>query len=129
MWKPFRLPTRRSLAPRREYSRLGVTSAFAGATLLIILVAGWLIDRRGTNESERALVDVAKAASDDPVTAIANASRANRIVMLSDIHVSAATKRLAVRAIEKIVATSGLDAVVLEVGSDQQPVIDQYLDV
>jgi hypothetical protein len=126
MWNPFK---RGRLMPRRKYSRLGVTSVFAGVALVVILIAGWLIDRRGTNASERALVEVAQAASDDPVTAIANAARANRLLMLSDVHVSSATKRLAVRAIEKIVATSGLDVVVLEVGSDQQPVIDQYLEV
>jgi hypothetical protein len=128
MGNPFKFLKRRNLLPRRKYGRLGVTSALAAAALVIMLIAGWLIDRGGSNETERALVRVAQSASNDPVTAIANAARANRIVMLSDIHVSPATKRLAVRAIEKIVATSGLDVVVLEVGADQQPVIDQYLE-
>ena len=118
---------RRSWVPRRKYSRLGVTGAFAMAALLIILVAGWLLDWRGSSEAEKRLLEVARAASDDPVTAIAEAARSNRFVFLSDIHASAATKRLAASAIRKMVETSGLDLVVLEVGSDLQPIIDQYL--
>jgi hypothetical protein len=129
MWNPFKFLKRGRLMPRQKYSRLGVTSVFAGVALVVILIAGWLIDRRGTNASESALVELAESASADPVTAIANAARANRMLLLADIHVSSATKRLAARAIEKIVSTSGLDVVVLEVGSDQQPVIDQYLEV
>jgi hypothetical protein len=129
MFNQLRKLFRRSMLPRRKYTRLGVTSVIAAAAVLVMLIAGWLIDRRGTNEEETALARVARAASDDPVTAIAQAARANRVVMLSDIHASAATKRLATRAIEEIVATSGLDVLVLEVGADLQPAIDQYLEV
>ncbi len=130
MANPLRYFRRRhSMLPRRKYGRLGVTSVFAAAALVIMLIAGWLIEGRGSNEAEDAIAKIAQDASDDPVTAIANASRANRIVMLSDIHASTATKRLAARAIEKIVATAGLDVLALEVGSDLQPVIDRYLQV
>jgi hypothetical protein len=94
-----------------------------------MLIAGWLIEGRAGNEAESAIADLARKADDDPVAAIANAARANRIVLLSDIHESAATKRLAARAIERIVATSGLDVLVLEVGSDLQPIIDRYLEL
>jgi hypothetical protein len=128
MRKMTRSMHRRPWAPRQTYGRLGVTSLFAGVALIVILIAGWLLDRRGANAGEERLAEVARTANNDPVTAIANASRANRIVFLSDIHASGATKRLAAAAIEKIVATSGLDILALEVGSDQQIVIDQYLE-
>jgi hypothetical protein len=120
---------RRSLMPRRKYGRLGVTGVFAAVALLVILIAGWLIDRRSSNETEAAVTEVAKRADTDVVGAIATAARAHRIVMLSDIHSSAATKRLAAQAIEKVAATSGLDILALEVDADMQPIIDQYLDV
>ena len=119
---------RRSMLPRRKYGRLGVTSMVAGAALVIMLIVGWLIEGRGNTDTEQAIADLARKASTDPAGAIANASRANRVVILSDIHESAATKRLAAQAIEKIVATSGLDVLVLEIGADLQPAIDRYLD-
>lgn len=120
---------RRGYMPRRKYGRLGVTGMFAAATLVVILIAGWLIDRRSSNSDESAIAELAEKASDDPVAAIVNAARAHRYVILSDIHASTATKQLAARAIEQVAATSGLDAVVVEVGSDMQPVIDRYLEV
>jgi hypothetical protein len=129
MWNPLKSLGRGSMLPRQKYGRMGVTTVFAAAALLVILVAGWLIEGQASNEDETALAALARAADDDAVTAIANAARANRFTILSDIHESAATKRLAARAIEKIAATSGLDVLVLEVGSDLQPVIDAYLQV
>ena len=128
MWNPIRFFSRRSLLPRRKYGRLGVTSVFAVGALVVMLIAGWLIERGGSNGNESAIGELARNADDDPVTAIANAARANRIVLLSDIHESAATKRLVARALEKIVATSGIDILALEVGSDLQPAIDRYLN-
>ncbi len=127
MRNPLRMFSRRSMLPHRKYGRLGVTSAFAGIAVVIMLIAGWLLEGRGNNDAQEAIAELARNADTDPVTAIANATRANRIVILSDIHESAATKRLAAQAIEKIVATAGLDVLVLEIGSDLQPVIDLYL--
>jgi hypothetical protein len=128
MWNPLRIFSRRSLMPRRKYGRLGVTSAFAAAALVLMLIVGWLLEGRGNTGAQDAIAELAREADDDPATAIANASRANRVVILSDIHESAATKRLAVQALQKIVATSGLDILALEVGSDLQPIIDRYLN-
>jgi hypothetical protein len=129
MWEFVRKVQRRSWNPRHKYGRLGVTGAFAAVALIVILIAGWLIDRRASTEEEAKLAELARDRDEAPVTAIANAARANRIVFLSDIHNSTATKRLAAQAIERIVATTGLDILALEVGSDQQTVIDQYLDL
>jgi hypothetical protein len=129
MWNPIKAWKRRRYLPGRKYGRVGVTGVFALIALVVILIAGWLIDRRSTNEDEAAVVELARGAEEDVLNAIAEAARAHRIVILSDIHASAAPKRLAARAIEKIVATSGLDIVALEVDADMQPVIDQYLEV
>lgn len=129
MWNPIKLLKRRSYMPRRKLGRLGVTGMFAAAALVIILVAGWLIDRRGSSEDESAIAELGREASGDPIAAIVTAARAHRYVILSDIHASAATKRLAAQAVEQVAATSGLDALVVEVGSDLQPVIDRYLEI
>jgi hypothetical protein len=129
MWNPFKSLRRRSILPRQKYGRMGVTSVFAAAALVVILIAGWLIESQASNKDEAAILELARNADTDPATAVANAARANRITILSDIHESAAAKQLAARAIEKIVATSGLDVLVLEVGADLQPVIDEYLNV
>lgn len=104
-----------------------MTTAFAAGALILILFAGWLLDRRAGTAGEAELADWVREASDHPATEIAAAVRANRMVFLSDIHGSAATKQLAARALEEIIRTSGLDVLVLEVGADQQPVIDAYL--
>lgn len=114
--------------PRRKFGRLGVTGAFAVAALVLIFVAGWLVDRRSSSASDRALAELAEQAAEDPVDMIARAARANRIVFISDIHNATAPKELAASAIRKIASESGLDAVIVEVGADQQPYIDQYLD-
>src|SRR5687768_13252836 len=102
MWNWIVKMRRRSWVPRKKYARLGVTGGLAVIALAIIFIANWLLDRRGATRSEQELLAVAREAPGDPVTAIANASRGNRIVFLSDIHTSAATKALAAEAIEKI---------------------------
>jgi hypothetical protein len=119
---------RANWGPSRKYGRLGVTGAFAIAALVVIFIAGWLVDRHAASASDRGLAEVARNAKDQPVDLIVRAARANRIVFLSDIHNSNAVKDLAARSIARIAATSGLDAVILEVGADQQPYIDAYLD-
>lgn len=123
MWKNVR-----RIEGPAKFGRLGVTGTFAVVALLLILVAGWLVDRRVANASDRKLAALARESKEDPAELIARASRANRIVFLADIHNSAATKELAARAVQKIASLGGLDAVIVEVGADQQPYIDQYLD-
>ena len=49
MWNPLSSIGRRSMLPRRKYGRMGVTSVFAGAALLVILIAGWLIEQQAGN--------------------------------------------------------------------------------
>lgn len=128
MWKVVRRMERRTWIPSRKYGRLGVTGAFAVLAVAAILLASWILDWRGASAADRGIAELAKATQDDPVDLVTAAARTNRIVFISDIHNSTAVKQFAARAIAQIVELSGLDAVVLEVGADLQPYIDQYLD-
>ncbi|HEX6559793.1 MAG TPA: hypothetical protein VF021_10035, partial [Longimicrobiales bacterium] len=127
MWKIARRMERRDW-PGRKYGRLNVTGAFAIVALVVILIAGWFVDRHAATAADRRLADLARSSKLDPVELVARAARANRMVFLSDIHNSSAVKQLAARSIARVGATSGLDAVIIEVGADQQPYIDAYLD-
>jgi hypothetical protein len=102
---------------------------FAVALLFLILIAGWLLDRRGASEADKRIAQMAQSAEESPEDHIVRAAQSSRIVFLSDIHNSAAVKQFAATAIQRISAGSGLDAVVIEVGADQQPYIDQYFDL
>lgn len=113
---------------RPKIGRLGVTGTFAVVALVLIFVAGWLVDRRGTNAADRRLAELAASIKDRPVDIVVQAARASRIVFLSDIHNSNETKQLAAAAIPRIAAGSGLDAVIVEIGADQQQYLDQYFD-
>lgn len=119
---------RRSWTTSRKFGRLGVTGAFAITALVVILIAGWILDQRGASDADQRLAAFARTASTQPIEMVTAAARANRAVFLADIHNSTATKEFAARAIRSIAGTSGLDAVILEVGSDQQPYIDLYFD-
>lgn len=127
MWNPLNRSSRPTWTPAsRKYRRLGVTGVFAVAALIVIFVAGWLLDRRSAPEADQRLAELARAAEESPEDLIARAAQSSRIVFLSDIHNSNAVKALAAKAIERIAAGSGLDAVVLEVSEDEQAHIDQY---
>lgn len=129
MWNTIKALTHRKFTPRRrKFGRLGITGAFAVGALLVIVVAAWLVDRRGASAPDRRLVALAESSHEDPLDLLTRAARANRIVFLSDIHNATSPKRLAAHAVPRIAATSGLDAIAIEVGSDQQPYIDAYLD-
>jgi len=128
MWNLIRKIERRKWLPRQKYGRWGVTGVFAVLALALILAVGWVIDRKGASAADRRLAAAARAAGEEPADAIVRALRARRIVFLSDIANSTATKQLAARAIAKLGETAGLDAVVLEIGADLQPFIEQYLD-
>ena len=119
---------RRKLAPAPKYGRLGVTGVFAVVALVVIFIAGWLVDRRSATAADRRLADLARTADESPLSLVQRAARASRIVFLADIHNATSTKELAAQAIARIATSSGLDAVLIDVGADQQPYIDAYLD-
>lgn len=114
--------------PRRKFGKLTATGAAAIGALALILIAGWFVDQRSSSEQDSRLADLARDAKEEPLALIERAAQSNRIVFLSDIHNAVAPKELAAQAIRRIAAGSGLDAVILEVGADQQPYIDLYLD-
>src|SRR5687767_11951004 len=128
MWNPLRQSQKRTWTTRPKLGRLGVTGLFAVAALVIIFVAGWILDRRGASEADRRLAELAASAGEPPLDLVERAARSNRIVLVSDIHNSAAVKTFVAQAIARIANTSGLDAVILEIGADQQPYIDEYFD-
>ena len=115
-------------APRIPYGRLGATGAISIALLAIIFALGGLLDIRGVSGEISEFAKWAEGARRKPIEALVNGSRSHRFVFLADIYGSTETKRLGSAAIEAIARGPGLDAVVLEVGHDLQPVIDRYLD-
>ena len=119
---------RRIRVPRIRSSRLGVTGLASIAALLVIFGLGALLDLRGDPDSVREFGEYVRAAGQRPAVAVANAARSHRFVFLADIHGAAGTKRLAATAIAAMAAGPGLDALVVAVGRDQQPVIDRYID-
>lgn len=129
MRNPFDRSSRPTWTPAgRKYRRLGVTGVFAVATLVVIFIAGWLLDLRGASAEDQRLGELVREAETSPEDHIVRAAQTSRIVLLSDIHNSALVKQFAANAVERIAAGSGLDAVVVEVSEDQQPYIDQYFD-
>jgi len=114
--------------PTGRFGRLGVTGAFGVAALLLILVIGAVLDLSASRAGQGRLAEYIETAMVDPVEAIVSAARTHRIIFLADVHGSAATKRLAAEAIEAVAASSGVDAVVLDVTSDAQAYIDRYID-
>lgn len=128
MWKPFERARAKFELPRVRYSKLGITGVASLAALLLILVAGAILDLGGESEEVRRFAEYARTARQDPVEAMVAAGRAHRFLFFSDIHGSTETKRLAIRVIEAMANGPGLDAIVLEVGEDQQSFIDRYFD-
>jgi hypothetical protein len=107
--------------------RLGPGGLAALGVLTVIIVAAALLEGRGSRQEAAALAAHIAEHGGDPVEVIARAAMGRRLVLLSDIHASAAPKRLAADLIEALAEGPGLDIVVLEVESTEQPVIDRYL--
>jgi hypothetical protein len=63
----------------------------------------------------------------DPFAFVLAAFESHRIVFLGDVHPSAEPKRLVARLVPALRARGLLDVLVLEVPTEQQPVIDAYL--
>ena len=116
---------RRRLGRRRF--RIGTWWVVGLAAVLVVAgVTAFLEKRREWDDISR-LVAYAQERRLDPLVLIEAAGRANRILFLGDVHGSPAPKHWAAEAIEVPARGPGLDAVVLEVGADQQPYIDAYL--
>jgi hypothetical protein len=98
------------------------------AALVVAISTAMLLDgRRGRQEVE-ALVAFARSEQSDPVRLIVTAGRRHQLLFLGDLLAAPEPKRIAADAIEALAHGPGLDAVVLEVGADQQAAIDAYLE-
>ncbi|HEX6939452.1 MAG TPA: hypothetical protein VF158_08570 [Longimicrobiales bacterium] len=123
--KRGRRRARRLLGRRRL--RLAGGWVIAATALSVAVGVTALIEGRRREADIQNFIAHARERRMDPVELIEAAGRANRIVFLGDVHGARAPKRLAAEAIEALARGPGLDAVVLEVGADQQPYIDAYL--
>lgn len=124
-WEQRRARERYMPRPRRE--RSGRTAKVAAILLVVILGTAALLELRRGGGSDAELVDLARESGRDPLDLIEAAARTHRLVFVSDIPSAVAPKRFLEQAIERIAMGSGLDLVVLEVDSDEQPHIDRYL--
>jgi hypothetical protein len=100
--------------------------AVALAVLVLVIVAALFLDAGGGAEM-RPIEEMLQSEGRAPVEVVEAAGRAAQILLLSDIHGVAGPKRLAAEVIRRMAEGPGLDAVVLEVPSDEQPYIDAYL--
>lgn len=74
-----------------------------------------------------ALVRYVRARAESPDSLVLRAFESHRLVFLGDVHPAAEPKRLVARLIPELARRGRLDALVLEVPFEQQPVIDVYL--
>lgn len=117
----------RRLLPRRR-GRLGLVLLIAGAGIAAVASIAALIDGRRGGDLGSGLVEYAQDSRADPVRLVASAARRHQIIFLGDILSAPEPKRIAADAIDALAHGPGLDAVVLEIGSDLQGRIDRYLE-
>jgi hypothetical protein len=119
---------RRRYMPRPHRRATGTTAKIAIVALVTIVAIAAVLELRGGDGDARAFLEHAGEEMVPPFELLASAARRNQIVLLSDLSGSPSAKRFAAEAIDSIARGVGLDAVVLEVGSDQQRWVDLYLE-
>lgn len=119
---------RRRYMPRPRRRGTGTTAKIAIVALVTILAIAAVLELRGGDGDAAAFLETAASEAIPPLDLLAAAARTNRLVLLADVAGSPSAKRFAAEVIDTIANGSGLDAVVLEVGSDQQQWIDLYLE-
>lgn len=119
------------MARRNRWMRQPLSWQRGGAVALIILIivmiAALVLDRETGTDLEP-LIGLFERRGADPVALITDMAGGARIVIISDVAGLAEPKRIAARAVRAIAEGPGLDAVVLEVPSSEQPYIDAYLN-
>lgn len=118
---------RRRFMPKARKSGPGTTAKIAGVLMLGIVAVAALLEMRRGGGAEAAVAAYAREERMEPLELIEVAGRSRRLIFLADVAGAAAPKRFASRAIERLATTSGLDLVVLDVDSEEQPYIDRYL--
>jgi|GEM_PF-478179 len=117
----------RRLIPRRR-GRLGLSVLLVGALIAAVASITALIGARREAHAGSGLVEYARLSPADPVRLVATAGRRHQIIFLGDILSAPEPKRIAADAIDALAHGPGLDAVVLEIGSDLQQRIDRFLE-
>lgn len=101
--------------------------AVALAAVIVLAIAAVVLDSEAAGEM-RPVVDYLEDRGREPAAVIADAGRAARVILLSDIRDLPAPKRVAAEAVRALAEGPGLDAVVLAVSSDEQPYVDAFLN-
>lgn len=118
------------MAPRRRWLLQPLSWRRGGAVALIVLTlvaaAALMLDADAGGEYAP-IVDRLSRSHGDPAEQVVELGRGAQILILSDIHGRAAPKRVAAETIRRLAAGPGLDGVVLEVPSSEQPYIDAFL--
>lgn len=119
------------MPPRKRWMRQPLSwqrgGAVALAVLIVVMAAALVLD----SASDRELAPVVEAMERrgrEPAELVVAMGRTARVVLLSDVHGERGSKRVAAASIRALAAGPGLDAVLLEVPSDEQPYIDAYLN-
>jgi hypothetical protein len=118
---------RRRYMPRARTTKTGTIAKVSVVALVVIIIAAALLEMRRGGGAEADLIAYAREHRHDPLDLVEVAGRARRFVFLADVPSAAAPKRFAARAIERLAHGPGLDLLVLDVASDEQPFIDRYL--
>lgn len=118
---------RRKYMPRTRPAKTGTIAKFSIIALIVIVGAAALLEMRRGGGTEAELVEYARENRVDPLDLVETAGRARRLLFIADVHSAVAPKRFAAQAIERLATGPGLDLVVLEVPTDEQPFIDRYL--
>ena len=96
--------------------------------VLVILVAGALMLDSDASAELAPVAEYIETRGEDPAAVVARAARSAKVVVLADVHGQPGPKLVAAEAIRRLADGPGLDAVLLEVPSDEQPYIDAYLN-
>lgn len=99
-----------------------------GVIVIIAISSAALFRERRDSQEETVLIDYARDNPGDPVRLVVAAGQRHQIIFLGDVLPALEPKRIAADAIDALAHGPGLDAVVLEVGSDLQRRIDTYLE-
>jgi hypothetical protein len=130
MWNPVenwrQRQARQRYMPQARGARTGRTAQAALVLLAVILVAIALLELGGDGRGA-ALDEYVTTSGVAPLDLVERAGRSRRLVFLADIAGSAATKRFAADAIERLARGAGLDVVALAIDADEQRYIDLYL--
>lgn len=118
---------RQRYLPKTRKRGTGTIAKAAGLSLLVILAVAALLEMRRGGGAEAVLAEYARDNKLDPLELVEEVGRARRLIFVADVQGAPQPKRFAAQAIERLATTSGLDLVVLDVDSEEQPFIDRYL--